>query len=257
MIEQWEAMLLLFQYALNDSAVEPNGISPHRLVFGHNPTSPLQSLVSPDAVNSDGRTIVIDQQWVIDKTASIEKLWAFVRDNQLRCAERMKDRYDQHRQNLELSPGDLVLVSAKTHPLLRQYRKQAEKWYGPYVVKKKVSDNAYAIADLPVGTPERQHSGFLSKYKASPSRFPNRPPLSVNLPELKDGEWEWEVEKIEDMKVDRRGVTKFLVYWIGYPKPEWKSLEELNHCKEVLKDYFDRTAEEIPPNVQSFLDEDS
>ena len=257
MNEQWEAMLPLFQYALNDSAVEPNGISPHRLVFGHNPTSPLQSLVSPDAVNSDGRTIVIDQQWVIDKTASIEKLWAFVRNNQLRCAERMKDRYDQHRQDLELSPGDLVLVSAKTHPLLRQYRKQAEKWYGPYVVKKKVSDNAYAIADLPAGTPETQHSGFLSKYKASPSRFPNRPPLSVNVPELKDGEWEWEVERIEDMKVDRRGVTKFLVYWIGYPKPEWKTLEELKHCKEVLKDYFDRIGEEIPPNVQSFLDEDS
>ena len=97
----------------------------------------------------------------------------------------------------------------------------------------------------------------MSKYKASPSRFPNRPPLSVNLPELKDGEWEWEVEKVDDMKVDRRGVTKFLVYWIGYPKPEWKPLEELKHCKEVLKDYFERTGEEIPSNVQSFLDEDS
>ena len=131
MNEQWESLLPLFQYALNDSAVEPNGISPHRLVFGHHPTSPLRSLVSSDVDTSEGKTPVVDQQWVIDKTASIEKLWAFVRENQQRCADRMKDRYDKNRQELDLSPGDLVLVSAKTHPLLRQYRKQSEKWYGP------------------------------------------------------------------------------------------------------------------------------
>ena len=58
------------------------------------------------------------------------------------------------------------------------------------------------------------------------------------------------------MKIDRRGVTKFLVYWVGYPRPEWKALEDLGHCKETLKDYFNQTGQEIPPNVQSFLDED-
>ena len=144
-------MLPLFQYALNDSAMEPNGISPHRIVFGHHPTSPLHSLLAVDDSKSD---TVVDQQWVIDKTASIEKLWSFVRDNQQRCAERMKEHFDKNRSELSLSPGDLVLVSAKTHPLLRPFRKQAEKWYGPYMVKKKVSDNAYMISDLPPGTPE-------------------------------------------------------------------------------------------------------
>jgi len=255
MNEQWESMLPLFQYALNDSAVEPNSISPHHLVFGHHPVSPLQSLVSPIALNKGDKDVVIDQQWVVDKSASIEKLWSFVRENQQRCAERMKDRFDKNRQDLSLSPGDLVLVSAKTHPLLRPYRKQAEKWYGPYVVKKKVNDNAYAIADLPVGTPETQHAGFLSKYKDSPPRFPNRPPLAVNLPELKDGEWEWEVERIEDMKTDRRGVTKFLIYWVGYPRPEWKALEDLVHCKESIREYFDRLSIDIPPEIQDFLDD--
>ena len=57
----------------------------------------------------------------------MEKLWMFVRDNQQKCADRMKERYDKNRQDLSLSPGDLVLVSAKTHPLLGPYRKQAEK----------------------------------------------------------------------------------------------------------------------------------
>ena len=86
MNEQWESMLPLFQYALNDSAMEPNGISPHRLLFGHHLISPLQSLVSPDVVNSDGNTVVLDQQWVIDKAASIERLWhLFVTKNWSYC----------------------------------------------------------------------------------------------------------------------------------------------------------------------------
>ena len=258
MNDQWEVMLPLFQYALNDSAVEPNGISPHRLVFGNHPSSPLQSMISSefhDRVDSSS-PVIIDQQWVVDKVTVMEKLWSFVRDNQQRCAERMKERFDKNRQDLPLSPGDLVLVSAKTHPLLRPYRKQAEKWYGPYVVKKKVSDNAYAIADLPAGTSETKHTTYLSKFKESPPRFPNRPPLSVNVPELKDGEWEWEVDRIEGMRTDRRGVTKFLVFWLGYPRPEWKPLEELKHCKESIRDYLARSDEEIPSEVQEFLDED-
>ena len=198
---------------------------------------------------------MVDQQWVVDKASSIEKLWEFMRSNQKRCAERMKERFDRNRQDLSLSPGDLVLVSGKTHPQLRPYRKQTERWYGPYVVKKKVNENAYAIAELPVGTPETQHSSFLSKYNESPSRFPNRPAITVNVPELKDGEWEWEVDRIEGDKLDRRGVWKFLVFWVGYPRPEWKPLEELSNCKELLRDYFFQKGGEIPPALRSFLNE--
>ena len=76
------------------------------------------------------------------------------------------------------------------------------------------------------------------------------------FPELKDGEWEWEVDRIEGMRTNRRGVTKFLVFWLGYPRPEWKPLEELKHCKESIRDYLARSDEEIPSEVQEFLDED-
>ena len=76
----------------------------------------------------------------------------------------------------------------------------------------------------------------------------------MNVPELKDGEWEWEVEKIDDMKIDKRGVVKFLVFWVGYPRPEWKPLEELKHCKELIKEYLDQAGCDVPSEVQNFLE---
>ena len=133
-------MLPLFQYALNDSAVEPNAVSPHRLIFGHHPVSPLQSLCQ--SMTNNDEINVSEQEWVTQKSTTIEHLWKFVRDNQERCAERMKNHYDKNRKELSLEPGDLVLVSAKSHPQLRSYRKQSEKWYSPYVVKRKINDNA-------------------------------------------------------------------------------------------------------------------
>ena len=251
--EQWEQMLPLFQYALNGSAVKPNAVSPHRLVFGHHPISPLQSLCK--SMMNDEENDVNEHEWVTQKSTTIEHLWKFVRENQERCAERIKSHYDKNRKELSLEPGDLVLVSAKSHPQLRPYRKQSEKWYGPYVVKRKVNDNAYAIAELPPGTPETQNVGYLSKYRESPSRFPNRPPIHVNIPELKDGEWEWEVDYISDAKTDRRGKMKFLVHWVGYPQPQWTEISELENAKESISDYYEKTAVEIPQVVTRFSDD--
>ena len=50
-----------------------------------------------------------------------------MRDNQERYTEQMKNHCDKNRKELNLELGDLVLVSAKSHPQLRPYRKQAEK----------------------------------------------------------------------------------------------------------------------------------
>ena len=64
MNDRWEVMLPLFQYALNDSAVEPNGISPHRLGFGNHPSSPLHSMISSEFNDRDDSSspVIIDQQ---------------------------------------------------------------------------------------------------------------------------------------------------------------------------------------------------
>ena len=273
--DQWAEMLPALQFALNDVATEPNGHSPHFIVFGVHPASPTSALLETapgiplsgrendqtpgiplsERENDQSSSSTAIDAWVKQRTKSFEVVHDFIRKNQQLCAERMKERFDTNRQNLELAPGDLVLVSAKTHPQLRPYVKQQERWYGPYVVKRKVNDNAYAIIGLPPGTSETQNASFLVPFRDTPARFRSRPRTEVAVPQLRDGEWEWEVERISDTKDDRRGTTKFLVHWVGYNRPQWLPLSELGHCRELIQEFYEQNNQHVPDHVQSFLEQ--
>ena len=100
----------------------------------------------------------------------------------------MKDRYNANRESLDLRPGDLVLISTKVHPKLRPYTKQQEKWAGPYVIRKRVNENAYALVSLPMGMSPTQSASFLTLFWESPEKFQSRPQFEVAIPELHDGE---------------------------------------------------------------------
>ena len=99
---------------------------------------------------------------------SQESIWNFVQTRQKEIAARMKERYDQHRKVLDLVPGNLVLLSTKSHHLLEGFRKQQERFVGPYIVKKKVYPNAYRLMGLPAGVPTTQNVRFLIKFHCSP-----------------------------------------------------------------------------------------
>ena len=124
----------------------------------------------------------------------------------------MKDRYDANRESLDLCPGDLVLISTKVHPKLRPYTKQQEKWAGPYVIHKRVNENAYALVGLPAGMSPTQSASFLTPFRESPERFQSRPQFEVAISELRDGEWEWEVDRIVDSRQDRHGNLQILSF---------------------------------------------
>ena len=58
---------------------------------------------------------------------------------------------------------------------------------------------------------------------------------------------EWEVEKILKERIKRRkdrrtgrilNDKEYLVKWVGYTKPSWEPEENLEHCKELLKDFL-------------------
>ena len=94
--------------------------------------------------------------------------------------------------------------------------KLAPKHYGPFKVMKQLSPAVYEIR-IPCRWKVHNvfHANMITPYKETAIHRPNysRPP-----PDLVDGEEEFEVEQILDMKQIGRGrKTHYLVKWKGYP----------------------------------------
>ena len=67
---------------------------------------------------------------------------------------------------------------------------------GPYIVQERIHPNAYKLRGLPDSVPPTQNVSFLLKYQDSPDRFNTRPEPDASVPELIEGEYEWEVEDV-------------------------------------------------------------
>ena len=134
--------------------------------------------------------------------------------------------------------GDKVLISTKDFSaelMKRATKKLTEKFIGPYVVKKVVSENAVEL-ELPAML--RIHPVVnvrrLVKYREQVEGQKKIPPLPVEVA----GEKEYEVEEILDRQ-ERRGKTKYLVKWKGYTAEgnTWEGLENLKNVMEKVEEF--------------------
>ena len=171
--DQWEAMLPMLEFALNDAYYKATLMTPFRLLRGYDPVGPQQFMIGTDEHAGAFPRGSWERRWL----ESHENVWKFVQSRQKEIARRMKERYDQNRLTLELEPGDLVLLSTKSHHLLEGFRKQQERFVGPYVVKEKVHPNAYRLIGLPAGVPPTQNIRFPYQVSSLPRsvRFSARP----------------------------------------------------------------------------------
>ena len=167
----------------------------------------------------------------------------------------MKDRADKHRRVQIFEPGDQVLVSTKSHPALMGNRKQQDLRVGPFVVKRKINDNAYELEGLPPSVPCTQNVTFLSPFNPNLPCFASRPPIEVAVPEQVDGEMEWEVEAVTDFRQSRRGDRRYKVKWVGAQKEQWLPESEMQHCPQAIRDYFIQHSLPIPAAVSQFCAE--
>ena len=161
-------------------------------------------------------------------------------------------RYDHNRKSLELQPGDLVLLSTRSHNALTGYRKHRQRYVGPYAVQSRINENAYRLAGLPPNVPTTQNVRFLVPFRPTPHKFRLRPTPPVNIPDYDDGEFLWEVERILDSRTTR-GSFRFLVKWANTPQQQWLPLHCLTHCSDLLRAYFSDRNEQVPIEVQQFI----
>jgi len=157
----------------------------------------------------------------------------------VKSQEEMKRQVDRNRKEAEeYRVGDKVLISTKDFSkelMKRATKKLMEKFIGPYMVRKIVSENA---VELELLTSLRIHPVVnvrrIAKYKEQiegQKKIP-LPPVKV------DGEKEYEVEKILDRQ-ERRGKTRYLVKWKEYTVEEntWEGLENLRNAMEKVEEF--------------------
>ena len=165
----------------------------------------------------------------------------------------MKVYYDKNRKDLDLNPGDMVLLSTKSHKLLAGYRKHRQRYVGPYVVRRKINDNAYQLSGLPPGVPKTQSVKFLALFRPSPVKFQTRPTPQGNVPDVVDGSAQYEVEKIVDDRVTR-GSYRFAVKWAHMNITQWLPMECLTNCNDLLRDYYALSNRTVPQLVAEFIE---
>ena len=134
--------------------------------------------------------------------------------------------------------SDKVLISTKDFSMelrKRATKKLTEKFIGPYVVKKIVSENAVEL-ELPavLRTHPVVNVRRIVKYKEQVERQKKIPPPPVEVA----GEKEYEVEEILDRQ-EKRGKMKYLVKWKGYmaEKNIWEGLENLKNAGRKIEEF--------------------
>jgi hypothetical protein len=180
---------------------------------------------------------------------------------------------DRHRRFVHYAVGDQVMLSTEylklaernlrssaaadgtsgtgTGGVLQQTAKLMPKFIGPFTIEQCMSDTTYRLS-LPANMKIHPvfHVSKLKPYIDGVTSFPSRPPpasLTRPPPDLTDsGEEVWEVERVVDQRVVRRGGTsrlEYLVLWKGYPDHEktWEPAHHLKDAQEKIRQFKQST----------------
>ena len=161
----WVDLLPLFQFALNNSASSTTQLSPFQLMHGRDPVAPVNLMLDKPHDPKGGMELGASRRvvaWARDWWKARRRLCKFAEDNLREGARLMKRRYDSRRRDFQAEPGDLVLLSVKSHPSFGAVRKLRLRYTGPYVVKRRIHPNAYELEGLPSAVPPTQNVSYLT-----------------------------------------------------------------------------------------------
>ncbi|MDA3086465.1 RNase H-like domain-containing protein [Campylobacter sp. CS_ED1] len=169
--KNWDEGVHLLLFAVREAVQESLGFSPFELVFGHSVRGPLK-LLKEKLLDEDESQLSL-LQYVSDFRERLTDVCDLARSNLENAQSKMKDRYDVKTVDRSFEPGDsvLALLPIPGSPLQARY-------FGPYIVDKKVSDLNYVI-NTPGRRKQKQmcHVNMLKKYINRDSSFVK--PVSV------------------------------------------------------------------------------
>ena len=142
--KDWDEGIHLLLFAVRESFQESLGFSPFELVFGHSVRGPLKLLKEKLLCeNPDSLSLL---QYVSDFRSKLYNACEIAKTNLKSAQSKMKTKYDKNTVSRTFEPGEkvLALLPIPGRPLQARY-------FGPYIVDKKVSDLNYILL-----TPDRR-----------------------------------------------------------------------------------------------------
>lgn len=154
----WDDGIPLLLFAVRESVQESLGFSPFELVYGHTVRGPLKMLKEKFLSEKDSPMNLL--QYVSEFRERLSKACEVAKENLKAVQAKMKARYDENTVDRSFCPGDkvLALLPIPGNPLQARY-------FGPYIVDKKVSDLNYIVL-TPGRRKQKQmcHINMLKKY---------------------------------------------------------------------------------------------
>ena len=144
--KDWDEGVPLLLFAIREVVQESIGFSPFELVYGHSVRGPLK-LIKEKWLGDDYAQISL-LQYVCDFKNRLHDALDVARENLKSAQDEMKTWYDKRSRDRSFSVGDKVLVLLPISGSSLQAR-----YFGPYVVDRKINDLNYVIA-----TPDRRKS---------------------------------------------------------------------------------------------------
>jgi hypothetical protein len=229
----WDDLLPVVEFTINNAKHASTGYSPFELTYGQGPMSP--------AILSNSRSIDSTAPSVDEFLERMRTLTKIARKELERAQNRQKSLADKKRSERSFSVGDRVFLSAENVDSdisrKRPSQKLKDKFLGPFSVVERVGQLAYRLK-LP--TRMRIHPVFhVSKLEPAKDDPFGRKPLPPPPAAVEGEVIEYEVDEILDHR-RRRGKLQFLVRWKGYPVDDstWEPRTHLvPHAADLLEEY--------------------
>jgi hypothetical protein len=246
-LTDWDELLTLVEFAINNSYHESIKTTPFLLTKGRQVLTPMD-----DAIHKGTGRVVQDQ--------SVPSAVKFTHDMQLRlqsarscllaAQQRQKHYADSGRSSTVFSIGDQVLLSTANMNFKGDLTKKLmPRFVGPFTVVDIINQVAVRL-ELPATMPIHPvfHVSLLKHYH--PGGRVQPPPPTV----LVEGEEEYVVQSILAHRLVKRGrsvKTQFLVRWQGCA-PEhdtWEPESNLTNCPDVIKAYWQSVERNAAPTI--------
>ena len=227
--DDWDELLDMAEFAVNNAHQETIGTSPFILKYGFSPRMPT-TIQTDTKVPTAHEFVQLMSRKLLEAQVAHRAATA-----------RQKRYYDARHRLVEFEVGQWVLLNSNNLRFKSGSPKLLPRWVGPFQIHKRVGEVAYELV-----MPKRWrlhdvfHVSLLEPFRHDGAKGP--PPA-----ELLSGEVEYEVEEIVDHKDTPRDkhaskfTRQYLVRWRG-SDPEhntWEPTSNLRSAAIKVQEYWD------------------